>query len=168
VGRSDGLFSAPTLLTASGLLFWNDVVEPFEHGDAFGWVALLRERKEIKVPESDADELAARLYSGEAMPALRVPERLKMEEVRPAAQFHLKITAPNSKYAYDARLLGRLTIEYQGQRVDGATGGRAIVDRERRQVVLRDLQAEAQAHARLYRLGFRITGITTVENGCWG
>jgi superfamily II DNA or RNA helicase len=145
----------PTMLTAGGLVFWKGVVEPLEDFGAFSWVAYLRENASIGVPQTDADELARRLYEAGRVPGLRLPDELKLEEVRTPLSLHLKLKAPARSYSYDNRLVAKLTFAYDTVTVDGSSYGSSIVDAKNKRVVVRDQQKEAEAHVRLYQLGFR-------------
>jgi superfamily II DNA or RNA helicase len=148
--------AAPSLLIEGGLVFFNDVVEPLDDGGAFAWVAYLRENGALTVPAGDAPQFARQLYAGGGnVPRLRLPDELKMEEVRPEPVPHLKVAAAVQKYDYDDRLRADLSFDYDGQRVEGASTDRAILPAEGNRVILRDVAKEAGFHARLYQLGFR-------------
>ncbi|HEY7116632.1 MAG TPA: SNF2-related protein, partial [Tepidisphaeraceae bacterium] len=151
--------SAPSLLTAGGLVFWGSTVEPLEDHGSFHWVVYFREHGVLRVPRADAAELAGRLYAAGPAGGLLLPEELKLEEVRAPLARHLKISAPDKKdvyYSYDQqRLLAELKFEYDGRRVAGDEPGEAIIQTDRRRALIRDKSAEAHAHARLYQLGFR-------------
>jgi len=149
--------SAPSLLTAGGLVFWDGVVEPLQDWGAFPWVVQFREREPLRVPLGEARDLAARLYAAGPMPALQLPDELKLEEVHPPLSRHLKISPPDTRYDYyaDPRLRAELSFEYDGHRVAGNSAGRAIVQGEHRRAIVRDAAAEAEAVARLQQLGFR-------------
>jgi superfamily II DNA or RNA helicase len=147
--------AAATLLTAGGLVFWNDRIELLDDHDAFHWITHFREHGPLRVPESQANDLAANLYASAPSAALRLPEELQLEEVRPPLALHLKIHASDPKYYYDDRLRAELTFDYAGDRIDGRSTGRALLQPDRRRVIVRDEKREADAHARLAQLGFR-------------
>jgi superfamily II DNA or RNA helicase len=147
--------SSAVMVTAGGMVFWRDVVEFLDDAGAFHWVAYFRDHPAIRVPDSQATELAARLYGGGPTHALELPDELKLEEVRPPLALHLKIHPADPKYNYDDRLRAELAFDYDGERVDGRSTGRAILQPDRRRVIVRDARREADAHARIYNLGFR-------------
>lgn len=147
--------SAAVMVTAGGLVFWRGVVEYLDDAGAFHWVAYFRDHAAIRVPDSQATELAVRLYGGGPSAALQLPEELKLEELRPPLALHLKILPADPKYNYDDRLRAEMSFEYDGQRVDARSTGRAILQPDARRVLLRDAVREADAHALFYKLGFR-------------
>jgi superfamily II DNA or RNA helicase len=147
--------TAPALVTAGGLVFWRDTVEPLDDAGAFHWVAYFREHPALRVPEAQATDLAVRLYGGGPSAALQLPDQLKLEELRPPLELHLRIHPADPKRNYDDRLRAELTFDYEGERIDARSPGRAVLQPDRRRVLLRDARREADAHARIYQLGFR-------------
>jgi superfamily II DNA or RNA helicase len=146
----------PTLLVDAGLVFFRDVVEPLDDGRAFPWVAYLREHRALRVPAADAPQLARKLYAGAGtVPRLRLPDQLRLEEVRVGPVPHLKIVAKPRTAGYDGPLGAELSFDYDGQRVDGMSAGRAILPPDGNRVFVRDAAAEAQFHARLHQVGLR-------------
>ena len=148
--------SQPAMLTAGGLVFWEDVVEELDDRGVFDWVVYLRKNKSLQIPKADGAEFSRELYSSGSLPALKLPDELRMEEIRPTPKFHLKITAPKSN-SYETRLLGEVKFGYEGEMLDSMSPGRAIVRSDQNRVVFRDKEAEAQAQARLYQLGWRMS-----------
>ncbi|MDR3632361.1 MAG: DEAD/DEAH box helicase [Isosphaeraceae bacterium] len=150
--------SAPHLLVAGGLVFWEDRVAPLRDFDAFYWVALLRREHQVLVPAKQKDELLAELLRLPNLPRLDLPEELQFEEARPAPRPLLKIKRDQSRY-FSAReepwLLGELSFDYDGQVIAARQPGRSLYEPARRRLVLRDVDAERAAAARLEQAGFR-------------
>jgi len=158
--------SQPMMLTAGGMVFWNDnVAEEFDDRGMFQWVIYLRQNRSLQIPGKDGPEFSRELYSSGSH-ALKLPEELRMEEIRPTPEFHLKIKAPKPN-AYETRLLGHLRFGYDGELLDETANGRAIVRADQKRVVLRDTKAEAQANARLHQLGWRFQWHSDSRQQTW-
>jgi superfamily II DNA or RNA helicase len=147
--------TAPIFLTTDGLVFWGDTIEPFDDRGAYNWLVYLRQHKTLRIPTAEGLEFAREIYTRGSLPALDLPQDLRMEEVRPPLKRVLKIKAPKPN-SFETRLIGQLTFEYEGHEVSGKTTQRTIVQPERRRVIHRDADAESQAQARLHQLGFRM------------
>ena len=96
------------------------------------------------MPEKDGEEFTRELYTSGTLPAVKLPDELQMEEARLTPKLHLKIDAPN-RNGYDERLRGDFKFAYEDELIPAKTAGHAIVQNDRKRVIVRDKQAEANA-----------------------
>jgi superfamily II DNA or RNA helicase len=148
------LLTDPVLLTPGGLVFWGQVIEEYDDRGAFDWARYLRSQGRLIIPENDGPEFSRELYARSSLSAVQLPDDLRMEEVRVAPRFYLKIHAPK-KSGHDTKLRGDFKFGYEDQEIDGNNIGQSIIQADRKRVILRDPRAEAEAHARLHSLGWR-------------
>lgn len=153
--------SAPNMLTAGGLMFYSDRIEPFDDGGAFEWISMLREQQTMEVPHKHGPELVDLLYKLPRLPPVQWPADLALEEVRTPMVPRIRIRAPQkaarSLYAHDERLAGELHFLYGDAAVKSQQAGAAILQRGQRRLIHRNPSAEANARQRLHQLGFRET-----------
>jgi superfamily II DNA or RNA helicase len=144
----------PVMITSGGLVFWGHVIEEYDHRGAFDWLRYLRTQGALTVPEKDGPEFTRELYSSGTLPAVKLPDELQMEEAHLTPKLHLKIHAPK-RNSYDERLRGDFKFAYEDKLIPADSAGHAIVQSDRKRVIVRDKQPEANAHARLHQLGWR-------------
>jgi len=145
----------PALLLAGGLVFYDGRVARLQDFGAFGWISLLRERGSLSIPKKEADHFLAELLHLPRRPQLELPEELKFETVsqRPKPCLIIK---PGERNAWSrAHLVGELSFEYEGEVIPHKRPGQSIYQKERRRLILRDLETEIAAEKRLKQLGFR-------------
>ena len=145
--------SAPVLVCAGGLVFFQDRVAPLDDGGAFYWIALLRERGSLQAPKQDREELLRQILQLPRVPRLELPKELQFEVVRLAPRPHLKLR-PRERWTPD-RLAAELSFEYDGTVIPSRQAGGGIYRPARRQWIVRDTPAEEAAAERLRQLGFR-------------
>ncbi len=149
--------SAPHLLIAGGLVFWEDRVAPLRDFGAFHWISLLRKQGEVRVPAGQKDDLLTELLRLPRLPRLDLPQELSYEEARPAPTPCLKIKPPEQRpfmYRDQGWLRGELSFDYDGQEVAAKDPARSIYQPKERRLLLRDVEAERAAAARLEQVGF--------------
>jgi hypothetical protein len=159
----------PIMLTVGGFVFWRNSDEGgdnqpmraalLDDHNAFEWVAMLRDRKQIRVPFEDANELLSELFRFRNLPRAELPDELRVEQVTAIPRPRLTVRPPSkenqSGYRTDERLIAELSFDYDGAIVKHLEAGGGVFSAESRRVVRRDPAAEATAIARLDALGVR-------------
>ena len=145
----------PALLLAGGLVFYGGWVARLQDFGAFGWISLLRGRGSLSVPKKEADDFLTELLRLSRRPQLELPEELKFEVAshRPKPCLIIK---PGERNPWGrARLVGELSFEYEGEVIPHKRPGQGIYQKDRRRLILRDIETEIVAEKRLKQLGFR-------------
>jgi hypothetical protein len=153
----------PALLLAGGLVFYDGRVACLQDFGAFGWISLLRGCGSLSIPKKEADHFLSELLRLPRRPRLELPDELKFETVsqRPKPCLIIK---PGERNAWGrARLVGELSFEYEGEIIPYKRPGQGIYQRERRRLILRDIETEVAAEKRLKQLGFR-SGYATEDS----
>ncbi|HKI05732.1 MAG TPA: DEAD/DEAH box helicase [Thermoanaerobaculia bacterium] len=150
----------PELVLRSGFVFAGGEVSRLEDAGAFRWLALLSRDGALRVPAAELDDLLERLFASPTVPALDLPESLRIAEAHPAAQPRLRLLAPSGP-GRDG-LGADLSFLYDGREVPAESPGRGIYyrdeqRRDERRLLLRDPEAERRQADRLLELGFRKT-----------
>jgi superfamily II DNA or RNA helicase len=145
----------PALLLAGGLVFSDGLVSSLQDFGAFGWISLLRERGSLSIPKEEADDFLSEVLRLPRRPKLELPEELHFEIVSQRPRPCLIVKPGEDSSWRPQRLIGELSFEYDGKIVPHHPGGQDIYQKERRRLVLRDVDAEAAAAKRLKLLGFR-------------
>ena len=143
----------PLLLTASGLVIFSDRIARLTTDvETFQWIALLRGSDALDVPVKQQEAFVEQLAVLPQVPRGKWPEELSWQDDRPAPRPLLRVAAP-AKNSWRKELGCRLEFQYGEWRVPIESPEMARFDRETRQVVHRDKQAEAAARAELLRGG---------------
>ncbi len=146
--------TAPKLLLASGVLFYDDKAAALADPGAFAFISLLRRERDITIPLEQADSLLKELMSFPRLPRLDLPDPIKLTELRPTPKLRLKMLPPR-RNGYDDRLRGQLTFDYGERLIAHTEANRVIYEAEQRRVIHRDDATERGAVVRLRELGFR-------------
>lgn len=101
--------TAAFLITQGGLVFTADRVAPLAEDTPFDWVFNLRKVGRIHAPEADRDELLAALLRSPKVPALKVPEELRYEEVTCQPRPRLQVRQGHS-YQMGRPAQGRVVV----------------------------------------------------------
>ncbi len=144
---------APVLITHGGLVFTGDRVAPLAEDAAFTWLAHLRSKKQINVPDEDRESLLEALLSSPGLPPLDVPEEFRYEEFTPQVRPCFRIRSSGSPGS--DRLRAELLFDYEGRLVSSLEPARGFYDREHRRFLRRDQAAEDAAAELLTGLGIR-------------
>ncbi len=152
-GESRPLAEATVLLRA-GVVFFVHEAARLDVAEVFPWVSLLRRDGAIEVPRPELREALESLLTLPNTPALQLPEPLmpKVEtgSGRPVLTIRAAEAAP--------QVLGRLSFEYGGQRVEGSDPRRMLQDPEGGHLVRRDLAAEREQARSLRAEGWQGAG----------
>ena len=154
-GQTEMSLSEPSLMVAGGLVFYDGRVARLDDRGAFGWISLLRERQTLSIPKEEGEAFLAELLRFAHQPRLELPADLNFEEIAPQPRPSLVIKPGPSHPFRHPRLLGKLSFDYDGERIPYDRRASRVYQRERRRVIRRDLGFEAAARRRLTQLGFR-------------
>jgi superfamily II DNA or RNA helicase len=143
--------SAPSLLTAGGVVFFRGEAGLLDDGGAFHWIVALRQESAIRIPRGDADRLLRELFAQPRRLRVEWPEELRVEEVLSRPRPRLRV-APTGRYG---RLPCQVSFDYDGTTVALREPGWAVFRAERRSVLLRDGAAEEAAYRKVREAGAR-------------
>ncbi|MDX1982370.1 MAG: SNF2-related protein [Bryobacteraceae bacterium] len=145
---------AARAVSLGGLLIAGNQVARLDHGDGFEVLLQLRANGAIEANRSEIDELLGEMFRTPGLPPVKLPESLAIEQSQAAPQPRLEVTR---LHPWDShRLKGTLSFDYAGARVEAATPGPVVYDREAKRLVHRDTALESAAQALLLENGFRI------------
>ena len=145
----------PDLFLSGGLVFFNDQVARLQDHGAFPWIALLREQGPLSFSHKESEAFLDELMRLPRQPRLVLPDELKFDVVVQPAKPHLVLKRGERRPWGEQRLIGHLSFDYDGKLVPAEQPGRGIYDKERRQLLNRDLDTENAAKRRLFEIGFR-------------
>jgi hypothetical protein len=154
-GETEMPISAPSLLVPGGLVFYEDRVVRLNDYGAFDWISLLRERKTLTIPKAEGRSFLAELVRFSHCPRLELPEELKFEEISTRPRPSLVVKPGPSHPFRHPRLVGKLSFDYDGQKIPYDQRGSSLYQKDRHRVIRRDLSFEAAARRRMTQLGFR-------------
>jgi hypothetical protein len=157
-GEERMAMETPLLLLSGGLVFWEDRVAPLVDHNAFQWIVLLRQEREVRFPAKQKQEFLAQLLRLPELPRLDLPEDLRYEEITLAPRPYLKIKRRDDRgwrsERDQNRLIGELSFEYDGHVVPERSPARSVFEPDKRRLLLRDPAAERSFVARLEEVGF--------------
>src|SRR5690606_12694709 len=97
------------VLMPSGIFCTRERAGRFAHGDAFGWVALLREQRALEVPVEEGAELVAEIMAQAAVPDLTLPDELRYEQVEAVPRPRLVVKRIEHEWRRQERVRGDLS-----------------------------------------------------------
>jgi hypothetical protein len=145
----------PVLLTAAGLVFWQETVARLEAGGSFTWVGTLRLESKLEVPKSQLGRLLQQLLPMAHRPPVDLPEGLEIERAGAAPRPRLTLTPPPSGEGKTARIEARFGFDYDGEVLPAESAQTGVFDPEAHRLIERDAGAERAALERLIELGFQ-------------
>jgi len=146
----------PVLLSAAGLVFFQDRVARLDIGEAFSWVPLLRREEEIRVPAGQATQFIEALLGLPRPPVVHLPEELRYEEIQGELQPRLTVNGTTDPWLQRNYLLAVvLDFDYQGASLTWGDERRGIYTSNPARFLRRDPAAEEGALRRLRELGVR-------------
>jgi hypothetical protein len=146
--------SAPRLLTAGGLVFWEDHVSRLQDFGVFPWILQLRNHGPLQVPVKQKDQFLKELLGMPRIPRLDLPEALRYEEVHATPKPRLLVRKDKKQYYHVERLVGELSFDYDGEIVPARRAGRTVFQAGRNRLLWRDEAGEKVAAERLRQAGF--------------
>jgi len=141
----------PEFVCSEGFLVADGKIAPFS--GSFEWIDFFRREEAFFVPAREADQWLEAMYNlGYAPPPMRLPENLRLEDVRPVPRPCITIN-PTREYWGNSGFEGTLYFDYEGVLVPSDMMGFVPQAAMRRRIV-RDLKLEEQARKKLSEVGF--------------
>jgi superfamily II DNA or RNA helicase len=142
----------PALMTAGGLVFFEDRAARLDHRGAFAWIVDLLRAPRLTVPDSEATRLIDALTSSRERPRVDLPPELAYEEEAVRPRPALTVKPLRNRWGVPG-LECELSFEYGDHLLpEGATGW-GVYQAEKRRVLVRDVEAERRAVERLRAVG---------------
>jgi superfamily II DNA or RNA helicase len=126
----------------------------FDDAGIYLWMARLRHEKEMILAEAQQDNMLGRILGEARVPAARLIEPLRLEEVYIRPQPCLTVRTPRQNWGSD-NLMAELEFDYDGVKVASFPPGKVAVQTSRRRAIRRDVGLEQAAKERLFELGFK-------------
>ncbi len=146
--------SEAIVVTASGLVAWEDRAAPLEPSAAFPLAVALRLNPDgIVVQEEELETFVKKYHGLRVAPSLRLPAGYELEESRLAPEPVLDVRKPD---AAKTGIPAHVSFQYGSLRVPLAARGAQGLDWPARRVILRDAAAEARALGDLAEAGVRV------------
>ncbi|MDR1728562.1 MAG: DEAD/DEAH box helicase [Acidobacteriota bacterium] len=142
----------PEFVCAEGFLVCDGKVAPFS--GAFAWVDFFRVEEAFSVPEAEADEWLESMLRLPDAPPLRLPEQLRIADVRVAPRAVVRIDSGKAHWG-GAYLAASLHFDYGGNQVAAGDGTPCLADVAARRRILRDFAAEERARRKFEDAGFK-------------
>ncbi len=130
------------------------------HGSDLRWIALLRDSREIVIPDRDLEEALSELLELPDLPRLEFPDELRLTEESTPLQPRLVLSRDAASVLPNAPLLAKLSFLYGELEVDAGDARSTVVDWPQRLVLRRDQEGERRELVRLLEAGVR-----PVQNG---
>ena len=148
--------TVPDLLLHGGLVIYDGRVARLEDHGAFGWVSLLRAQKTVSFTQEEREIFLEALLQLPNQPRLKLPDELQFETVSSCPKPRLVIKrGQHQPWRAARRLEGHLSFAYGDELIPAAKAGRTLYRKDRRQLIVRDREAENAARRRLRQVGFR-------------
>lgn len=155
-GTSEMDITKPDLLLSGGLVIYDGQIARLEDHRAFDWVPLLRAQKALSFTKQEQEHFLQEFLHLPNQPRLSLPDELKFETVSGCPKPRLVIKrGQQERWESARRLEGHLSFAYGDELISAANPLRAVYKRDRRQLIVRDLEAESAAMRRLRQVGFR-------------
>ena len=139
--------------TAGGFVFFSDFsVARLSDFGCFQLMTRLRSANAITVPRQSAELFVEKYSSLMSRAPLDMPPALKFEELTPEPTPILKIRKPD--FGEKGTLVSELHFKYLNRTISATMQSGSIIDKEQRQIIVRNQQCEAAAFSKLATLGF--------------
>jgi superfamily II DNA or RNA helicase len=146
--------SQPVILYSNGLVILGETIGQLEHRGAFDWISQLRKKGPMLLPAAEWEHWLERMLKMPHLPALDLPEELRVEEVCVRPCHRLRIRTAKNAWDY-GKFQAELFFEYQGKLVSDLERAQCVPDISNKKRYLRDFEIENEAANRLLELGFR-------------
>lgn len=148
--------SRALLIPGGGVGVIDGLAVRIDGDEAIGWIRLLRQQKNIRVPYAQSEELLAELFSMPSLPRLELPAELNVETAHLKPLPILRVRPAKRDESRPDRLRAEIAFDYDGTIVAaGTSNGRVIYQKNQRRLIFRDSSDEKAAFAKLRRLGLR-------------
>ena len=144
------------LMLPGGLVLLDGKLAPIHDFGAYDLAERIAEANGIVIPQGEAAEAVEMMFRLPVLPRLELPEEQRLEEVHVAPDRELRISSgATANGRLPDRATGVVRFRYAGEPVAGGDPRWAIVNREEKKCLLRDVEAEAEAWGELRDAGFR-------------
>ena len=140
------------IVTTGGLVFARNTVARIAEDSSFDWMLQLRRHGKITAPDSDREEFLAALLEAPGLPALEMPEDIRITESAEKPKPNLRIRSTQHP---SAPLDAELSFDYAGRSATSTDRSSGWYDLETRTFHRRDREAEKAAAALLTEAGAR-------------
>ena len=164
-GESEMNITKPDLLLPGGLAIYDGRIARLKDHGAFGWIPFLRSQSTVSFSKKEGEAFLEEFLQLPHQPRLTLPDELKFKTVHGRAKPRLVIRRrPHQPLETARRLEGHLSFSYGNTLVPATSPNRAIYRKDRKELIVRDLEAENAARQRLKQVGFRRAFWTKEEN----
>ena len=144
----------PEFICIEGFLVNNGKIAPFS--GSFEWIDFFRHEEAFFVPAGEADQWLEAMYNLKlASPPMRLPENLRLEDVRPVPRPCIRLSAAHKRWG-NSGFEGSFYFGYEGVFVSEDNTAEFIPQPARRRRMVRDFTLEKQARKKLFEVGFNL------------
>jgi len=120
----------PLMLTAGGVVFFEDHAAPLDDSGAFEWIVLLRDQPSLTVPADQGPDLLQHLLSMPRLPDLDLPDSLHFEREQgtPRPRLRFRASEQGQSGGGSRRISAELAFDYEQHTIssdDARPGGSA-------------------------------------------
>lgn len=137
--------SDPILLIGGGLLFTEQKVSPLIDHNSFPWIAALRDEESIFIPKEESANFMKALYSIPGDIQIKMPKKLKFEEIRLEPKKQLTIKTKNTGLRNQQQVRAYVEFDYNDVIIQSGSSGEHIFDDVNQKMIYRDLGFESKA-----------------------
>jgi superfamily II DNA or RNA helicase len=125
-------------------IFFNDLMVPSTVESSLAWLDLFKKNEKVGIPEREIDAFLEYFYSGASNVALELPEEIKFKEITSIGPtVRMTISTVDESQLLEALI----DFNYSGQFIASDSPSPILVQVEQRQIIHRDLIAEAAVMA---------------------
>ena len=144
----------PGFVCAEGFFIDDGKIASFS--GSFEWIEYFRREEAFFVPALEADQWLEAMYSLKfTPPPMRLPENLRLEDVRPVPRPCLKISSTR-EYWGNSGFEGSFYFDYEGMLISADSAAGFIPQTALRRRIVRDFELEKQARNKLSEVGFNM------------
>ena len=149
---------------AEGFLVADGKIATFS--GSFEWIDFFRKEEAFFVPTREDEQWLEAMYSMKpAPPPMRLPENLRLTDVRPVPRPCIKINSTR-KGLGSSGFEGTFYFDYEGVLVSGAGTAEAVPQAALRRRIVRDFELEGRFREKLFETGFRVNS-NAYKNSVW-
>jgi superfamily II DNA or RNA helicase len=147
--------SEPALVVSGALVLWSDRAAPLAGGAGDAWVIQQRVGRHVVVPAREMDDFIEAAHASSAALPLKLPPELSLPEETIEGRPYVRFVSRRAERYEPAGVGAEAGLDYAGLRARLDRPGRALPDRQRRRIVLRDAALEASRLEQLAAVGVR-------------
>ena len=147
----------PEMITRQGVMMAKTRLCRIEDLGAFPWIEALRGQQKMIIPKAHISDFIEKIYALPGLPPVSFPEELRVEEVLSETKACLVLRTRESHYYLQdkKRFRAKLYFRYRGCPVDAWPFSRGFYSESQGCYLLRDAEAEKNAHEMVVNLGFK-------------